>query len=49
MRRHPLTLMGGAETSGDCDPPFANSTATFWRFDTQGLFLGFVAFALLGE
>lgn len=32
-----IGLMGGALTCGDCDPPFANSSASFYRFDAPGL------------
>lgn len=32
-----LTFLGGAATCGECDPPFANSSARFWSFDLPGI------------
>ncbi|MBN1208490.1 MAG: tenascin-X [Myxococcaceae bacterium] len=32
-----LVLMDGAQTCGECDPPFANSRARFQRFPLEGL------------
>lgn len=32
-----FAVMGGALTCGDCDPPFANSDAAFYRFAAPGV------------
>ncbi len=32
-----LTLMDGAATCGECDPPFSESRARFQRFELPGL------------
>jgi len=35
--RNGFAVMGDAITCGECDPPFANSAASFWTFEVPGL------------